>query len=140
MFEMKELLGKYKFDDQDKEIQDNLLILLDKMNDVRKAYGQIMIVSSGLRSITDQMRINPRSPKSSHIQGQAVDIVDKNGELREWVLKNIKFMEDLGLYFEDFRYTSGWVHFSIAAPKSGKRIFIPYAGPIPHPELWDGKY
>jgi hypothetical protein len=140
MITMEELLSGNKLEDQDQQIKDNLQELLSKINVVRKSWNKPMTVTSGLRSEADQQRINPSAPKSGHLRGECCDIADSSGELREWILSNLTLMEKIGFWFEDFRYTKGWVHFSIRPPKSGKRIFIPKSGPIPHPELWDGKY
>jgi hypothetical protein len=140
MISMKELLGTTKWEGVPTEHQENLTTLLEKLNKIRVKLDKIMIVSSGYRSIEEQARINPKSPKSGHLRGECADIYDPTGELRNWVLNNMDFIVDVGFWFEDFRYTKGWVHFSIKPPKSGKRIFIPYSGPIPYPELWDGIY
>jgi len=107
------------------EIADNLKTLQSKMEQVRDAYGKPMIVTSGLRSQADQQRINPKAPKSKHLIGAAVDIQDKDGKLAEWVKDNMSLMEEIGLWFEDFGHTVGWVHFQSLPPASGKRVFIP---------------
>jgi len=141
MISMDELLNnKYKLTDQSTEIQDNLKILLDRINQVRTLWAKPMIVTSGLRSSADQQRINPSAPKSKHLLGLACDISDPDGSLMVWVLNNLSFMQNIGLYFEDFRYTPNWVHFQAAPPASGKRIFIPSSAPAPTPNRWDGKY
>lgn len=111
------------------DIDANLAILLEKINQVRKAWGVPMIVDSGLRSAEQQQQLiaegKSNAPKSKHLTGQAVDIADKNGELKKWVLENMPLMEQIGFWFEDFNSTPSWVHFQIVPPASGKRIFIP---------------
>lgn len=111
------------------EIDANLQILLEKMNKVRVAYAQPMIVTSGLRSekLQEALIIAGKSnaPKSHHLTGEAVDIQDKDGKLAEWVKANISLMEQIGLWFEDPASTVGWLHCQIVPPKSGKRFFIP---------------
>jgi hypothetical protein len=84
-----------------------------------------MIVTSGLRSATDQQRINPSAPKSNHLIGAAADIQDSDGSLAAWTAANLPLMESIGLWMEDFGHTPGWVHYSIYPPKTGKRVFIP---------------
>ena len=55
---MKELLSNQAtFESLDKEIQDNLNILLDKVNKVRTAYAKPMIVTSGLRTKKHHLEI-----------------------------------------------------------------------------------
>lgn len=111
------------------EIDANLSILLDKINQVRIAYAIPMIVSSGLRSETQQQDLiasgKSTATKSKHLMGQAVDIADKDGKLAKWVQENMQLMETIGFWFEDFNSTPGWVHFQIVPPKSGKRVFVP---------------
>jgi hypothetical protein len=110
---------------------DNLNRLLLAMNAVRTAYGKPMTVTSGLRTIEDQLRIykgrNPKNipMKSAHLEGLAVDISDRTGELWDWCLENLKLLETLGLYLEDKNSTRTWVHFQLRRPASGNRIFVP---------------
>lgn len=139
MISMSELLKGAKLEDQTPEVQANLKILLEKMNKVRAAWAKPMTVTSGLRTMEDHLRIyreiaakkgekfdQSKVPmKSTHLFGQAVDIFDPKRELQAWVNANLKMMEDLGFWFEDFSATSNWVHFQIVPPKSGKRFFMP---------------
>lgn len=131
---MKELLSNQAtFESLDKEIQDNLNILLDKVNKVRTAYAKPMIVTSGLRTKQHHLEIYarkgiypPKVPmKSNHLFGRAVDLADGDGKLKKWILENIKLIEEIGLYMEDFTATKTWVHFQINPPASGKRFFKP---------------
>ena len=127
-------------DEYTEEISNNLDKLLVVMNKIRDAYGQPMIVNSGWRP----MAINAAAPgaaaHSKHTQGLAVDIADANGKLWEWVLDNLPMMKQLGLYFEDRRYTPSWCHFQLGPPLSGKRIFIPNSNPPLAPDIWDAHY
>ena len=134
MITMKELLSNQAtFESLDKEIQDNLNILLDKVNKVRTAYAKSMIVTSGLRTKKHHLEIYarkgifpPKVPmKSNHLFGRAVDFADGDGKLKKWILENISLMEEIGLYMEDFSATKTWVHFQINPPASGKRFFKP---------------
>lgn len=134
MITMSELLSNQaKFDSLDKEVQDNLNQLFLKVNIVRKEYGKPMIVTSGLRTKKHHLEIYarkgiypPKVPmKSNHLFGRAVDFADGDGKLKKWILENIKLMEEIGLYMEDFEATKTWVHFQINPPKSGNRFFKP---------------
>lgn len=115
------------------EIDTNLQTLLDKMNQVRSAYNVPMIVTSGLRDSAQQQALiaagKSNAPKSKHLMGQACDIQDLDGTLRDWVKSNMELMETIGFWFEDFDHTKGWVHFQIVqygSWKPGKsRTFIP---------------
>jgi uncharacterized protein YcbK (DUF882 family) len=101
----------------------NQAILLVCINKVRAAWGKPMVVTSGVRCMADQMKINPSAPKSKHLIGAAVDIADKDGELYKWCKANEKILEDAEVYCEEG--TKGWVHFQCIAPKSGRRWFYP---------------
>ncbi len=134
MIDIKELLKGVKFEELSPEIQANLLKLLEIMNKIRVAYAKPMIVTSGLRSMADHLRIyrekgitdTSRIPmKSRHLLGLAVDIYDPKGELKKWIMENLKLMEELGVYLEDFSATPTWVHFQIVPTASGKRFFKP---------------
>lgn len=120
--------------------QDNLDELLRRLTIVQNTYGIQLVVTSGLRSQADQARINPSAPQSKHLTGCAADIEDKDGKLRAFVLANLEAMAITGLWFEDFRWTPGWVHFQIIGPSSGHRIFVPSSAAPTAPSCWDGVY
>ena len=101
----------------------NLAILLERINQVRTAWGKPMTVTSGLRSDADQQRINPSAPRSNHLKGAAVDISDDGLELTAWLKADPSILEDAQLWCEEGN--RNWVHFAIFPPKSGKRWFLP---------------
>lgn len=112
------------------EQEKNLSILLERMNVIRKAYGRPMLVTSGLRSIGDQTRIDHSQGrkarlKSNHLAGAACDIWDRDRTLWNWCIDNMKLLEQVGLWLEDKSRTPSWVHFQIYPPASGNRIFLP---------------
>ncbi len=126
MISLDELLQKkFVFKDLPKETQDNLMILLERINKIRAAYGKPMTITSCLRTPADQQRINPKAPKSNHLIGAAVDISDPKGELDEWCVKNEKLLQTVGLWLEHKDDTPTWTHFQIYPPKSGNRFFHP---------------
>lgn len=134
MITIDELLSNQaSFDSLDKKVQDNLKELHKRINVVRLAYGKPMIVTSGLRTLKHHLEIYarkgiypPKVPmKSNHLSGRAVDFSDSDGKLKAWVKDNIKLMEEIGLWLEDFSATKTWCHFQINPPKSGNRFFLP---------------
>jgi uncharacterized protein YcbK (DUF882 family) len=134
MITIDELLSNQaSFDSLDKKVQDNLKELHKRINIVRLAYGKPMIVTSGLRTLKHHLEIYarkgiypPKVPmKSNHLSGRAVDFSDSDGKLKAWVKDNIKLMEEIGLWLEDFSATKTWCHFQINPPKSGNRFFLP---------------
>lgn len=131
---MKELIKDTDFNSLPADIKANLLKLLEKLTRVRLAYGKPMTVTSGLRTMEDHLRIykekgitdKSKIPmKSNHLYGIAADISDPKGEFKKWIKENMKLMEELGLYFEDFDSTPTWVHIQFKAPASGNRFFKP---------------
>lgn len=134
MITMQELIGKYKWDDIEDDIQTNLKVLLERINKIRDAYGKPMTVTSGLRLTIDQIRIYKEKGitdlklipmKSLHLSGLAVDISDPNKEMQTWCLANVPLLESIGLWCEDFSATKSWVHYQCKAPASGSRFFKP---------------
>ena len=121
------------------EISDNLDKVLVAINIIRKAYNKPMRVTSGWRPSSVNGIIGG-AKRSNHMMGLAVDIADPDGELAKWLLNNLSVVQQAGLYLEDFRWTKGWVHFQIVAPRSGKLIFVPSTAPATQPDIWDGKY
>lgn len=140
---MKEILkNRAKFEDLDKEIQDNLLDLLEKINKIRQIYNKPMKVNDGLR-----IEAGGGSKKSNHLKGLAIDIDDDDqGTLWFWLMKpeQMQLLKDVGLWLEHGCWTHAngmsWVHLQTVPPKSNLRIFIPDEKPNPNPNFWNGKY
>ena len=55
------------------------------------------------KGITDTSKI---PMKSLHLSGEAFDISDPKQELQKFIKANIKLMEEIGLWFEDFSVTT----------------------------------
>lgn len=110
-------------------IKKNLEILLQRMNEVRAAYGKPMVITSGLRDPAHQERLIregvSNAKHSLHMAGAACDVKDTRGSLKKWCLENEDLLKRIGVWCEHFDYTKTWVHFQILPPKSGKRFFIP---------------
>jgi hypothetical protein len=135
------------------EISENLDDVLAVMVQVEKLWieggGAPFFVNSGWRPPSLNAATPGAAPLSKHMEGLAVDIGDKEGNLARWVLSHLDDMKRLGLFFENFCWTrtmaglsdiGGWVHFQIVPPKSGHRIFIPNANRANNPAFWNGQY
>jgi uncharacterized protein YcbK (DUF882 family) len=135
MITIKELLGKNELKDIPEVHVKALNGLLEAVNRLRTAYGKAMLVSSGYRSMVEHLRIyNDKGivdiknipMKSAHLSGEAVDFSDPDNRLKNFINScTNEQLEVFGLYFEDFKHTSNWVHCQIRKPASGKRFFIP---------------
>jgi len=121
------------------EVDDNATKLLEAVNTFLDNYQPTLLVSSGWRPKTHNTKIGG-APSSNHIKGLAIDIKDTDNRVFQYVLQNLKLAEQLGLYFEDKRWTPTWVHIQLVKPKSGKRIFIPSSSAPLNAKIWDGKY
>lgn len=131
---MKEILKSADFESQPDYIKNALEILIERINQIRDAYGKPMIVTSGLRTLEDHLRIykekgitdQSKIPmKSKHLMGKAVDIYDPNKDLQKWCKENEVKLEEFKLWMEDFSATPNWCHFQTEPPASGKRWFLP---------------
>jgi hypothetical protein len=134
MIARKEIISDDNYEIVGQDVKDNIDGLLVVINKLRAAYGKPMLVTSGFRTMEDHLRIYAEKGitdkklipmKSKHLYGQAVDISDKDGFIKQWVVNNLEFIEKIGLWMEDFNATKNWVHFQIVPPKSGNRFFIP---------------
>lgn len=107
------------------EMEDNLVKLIQAVNPIREAWGKPMSVSSCYRPEAINSSVGG-AKASAHMMCQAIDIVDKDGKLAEFILNNLDFVKECGILgIEDPKYTQGWVHLSIRPAKSGKLVFIP---------------
>lgn len=134
MISMEELLsGQCELKDLSVDQQTNINDLLVKVNKVREKYGKAMTVTSGYRTMKHHLeiykakgKVPPNVPmKSNHLYGRACDISDPKQTLQKWCKENVKFLEEVGLWMEDFSETKTWVHFQINPPRSGNRFYMP---------------
>lgn len=122
------------------DIQDNLRDLHRRVAALEAASGLHFEPTSGLRTMARHQaiyaEINAKRAKknlaplrvplgSRHLYGQAVDIWDPKGKLKQWCAANVQKLADQGIYCEAFEATPTWVHMQSRAPKSGNRFFKP---------------
>lgn len=128
---LKELLGSHTINELSHEQQVNLEELRKRLEELQAAVSGVngaympFKINSGFRSPQDQARINPGVKNSKHMSGQAADIADPDGALKEILKLRPHLLEDAGLWCESFDYTKTWVHAQSVPPRSGKRWFIP---------------
>lgn len=104
-------------------LEDNLSDLLTKINIIRKAYNKPMVVTSGYRTVENELK-HGRSGKSDHCKCKAVDIYDPDKALAKWCHEHEDLLIQTGLWIEHTNYTRNWVHFTTT--KKSKLFFIPY--------------
>jgi hypothetical protein len=103
-------------------------------------------VTSGYRPKEVNDDVPNAAANSHHIRCLAADIEDSNGMLAKYCMTRQDLLEQFALWMEDPEYTrtiepgtskklplgqQGWVHLQSVPPKSGHRVFIPYAGGPP---------
>lgn len=132
MITLLEILGRAKLDALPLEVQKNLGTLVERVNKVRGLWGKPMIVTSGLRTMEDHLRIYASKGvtdpakipmRSRHLIGAAVDIADDGLILTRWLKDNPSILEDARLWCEEGN--KNWVHFQTVPPLSGARWFLP---------------
>jgi hypothetical protein len=103
-------------------------------------------VTSGYRPPEVNERTLGAVPNSHHLRCEAADLEDSDGQLAKFCIARADLLEKFALWMENPLYTrtisageskkiplgqQGWVHLQSVPPKSGHRIFIPYAGEPP---------
>lgn len=99
-------------------------VLCKTLNDLQVLYKKPFVITSGVRSQTEQLLISPDHPHSYHVIGAAVDIKD-DGRIFEWCKDHKGAVTELGIYLENERCDPGHLHIQILPPRSGKFIFNP---------------
>lgn len=97
--------------------------IVELTNKVLEKFGQKRRVVSGWRPSAINMATKGASPHSRHVLCQAIDLEDINKELMNWCLNNPDVLAELGLWVEDTRDTTSWVHLQTVPPPSGHRFF-----------------
>jgi len=110
--------------------ENNLHILLKRINQFREDWGQPLIVTSGYRPGVYNTKARG-SASSWHLKCAAVDIWDPDRRLAKHFVCHPELLEKYDPYIEHPAFSPNWVHFQIYPPKSGKRIFIPKPGKPP---------
>lgn len=121
------------------QVIENLTILAEKiLQPVRDHYGKSVKVNSGYRSPEVNASVGG-SKTSDHCKGQAADIEINgvaNGDLAEWITKNLKFTQVILEFYTQGIPDSGWVHVSYdpsnlkcqvltAVKQDGKTVYLP---------------
>lgn len=92
-------------------------------NKALERFGQKRRLVSGWRPGAINKATKGAKPDSKHVLCQAIDIEDINRELTNWCLNNPDILAELGLWMEDPRDATTWVHWQTVPPTSSKRIF-----------------
>lgn len=94
--------------------------LLMALQCVRNHWGKPMMVTSGYRCKKHNLAVGGRQ-NSAHMTGEAADIVDLDGSLKDWLDEDS--LSIYGLWMEKASYCPNWCHLQVRA--SSRRIFLP---------------
>lgn len=108
------LMGRDKTHPLSSEQELNLSKLHVAVNEIRKAYGKPMVVTSGYRPATINAAVGGAT-RSAHMECLAVDFRDTDESLDKWCLDNQALLEQLGLWLEHPDATKGWCHLDLKA-------------------------
>lgn len=81
-------------------------------------------VCSGFRTLAANGSASG-AKRSAHLSGEAVDLSDPRGTIKDAVLAHPYILEELDLYMESPHHTPGWCHLMTRRTASGNRIFLP---------------
>jgi hypothetical protein len=118
------LMGRDKDWPLNAQLEANLTKLLTALNKFRTKYAKVMFVSSGYRPATYNKAAGG-AKLSNHMVCLACDFKDRDGTLGAWCMRNLKVLEDCGLWLEHIDSTPGWCHLQAVPPRSGNRVFRP---------------
>ncbi len=119
------LMGRDKKYTLTPELQSNAEEMVDKGNQLLAKFGQSRKVRSGWRPPEVNAATPNAAKKSKHMNCEALDFEDDEGDLDEYCLANPDVLQEIGLWQEHPSATKGWCHVQIVPPKSGNRVFYP---------------
>lgn len=126
---LKDYYGQYASIHRDlitTEFAQNALTLIQRVNRFLTSFGEYRRILYGWKPEAKVLQENPQTQRPSrHSSMQAVDLLDPEGDLDQFVMDNQRLLESCVLWAEHPATTKGWCHLQSVAPKSGRRIFYP---------------
>ena len=83
------------------------------------------LVSSGWRPPAVNALTPGAAVRSKHMNCEAIDLYDSEGDLDAWCMDNLYKLEGFKLWLEHPGATKGWCHLQIIPPRSGNRVYYP---------------
>jgi hypothetical protein len=120
MISEQELLHGKTMSELTQEQKDNFVILLERVNKVRTAWGKPMTITNTIRTMAEHLAIYAKKGitdkskipmRSNHLVGAATDVSDPNLELTQWLKDNPQVMEECDIFCE--LGNSNWSHIQI---------------------------
>lgn len=107
------------------QILQNATMLLQAVNALLADLGIISItLNSGWRPPSYNASIGG-AKNSAHCTGEACDLADSTGQLKQKLIDKPEILIKHDLYMEDPSATRTWCHLQTRATRSGKRVFKP---------------
>ena len=100
----------------------NMADLLSRVNHLISALKIDPRVSSGYRPASLNKTIGG-AKMSTHTVCAGIDLHDYDGKLGTMLRRNVKILEEYGLFLENPDFTKGWVH--LDTKKRNNRVFNP---------------
>lgn len=102
----------------------NAAITAERVSGLLQRLGLDGDVSSGFR--TSAANGSAKGAKrSAHMSGEAVDLVDPQGVIKDAVMAHPHVLAEFDLYMENPQHTPTWCHLQTRSTKSGNRVFLP---------------
>lgn len=120
--------------DVSEELRTNAKRLLVVANSLLAACSVLTATqTSGYRNPEYNRKIGG-AENSKHCKALAIDLLDNDRKLGNFVALNVDLLRSRGMAMEDLSYCikkdgEKWVHWQLGTPPSGKLIFVPYPGP-----------
>lgn len=92
--------------------------LVDKLNQIREAYGKAMGLTNAFRCPIHNATIPGAAKKSKHMDGHAADVADGSGEFAKWIVSRLDHFD---IWIEDPSQTIGWIHIQCVPYGSWKK-------------------
>ena len=121
--------GKYKdrllSSELTKEVKDNAIILLNRVNQLLKELGYKKVdVSSGFRTSAVNAATKGSAKKSLHMLGKAVDIADPKHELYKKIEEKPELLKKYGLWMEHKDNAPTWCHLDCSNLRVDREVRI----------------
>jgi len=116
---------KLHADELTEDIVENAKVLIAVINDLLEyEFRGERKVSSGWRPLGVNEKAGG-AKRSAHLTGEAIDLMDKDGELADLLMARRDLLDTYDLYMENPHFTKGWVHLQTRPTRSGVRVFNP---------------
>lgn len=121
--------GKYKdrlqSNELTKEVKDNAVVLLNKVNRLLKKLGITSAkVSSGFRPSAVNAATKGSAKRSLHMIGKAVDIEDPKHELYKKIEEKPELLKEEGLWMEHKDNAPTWCHLDDSTSRTDRPVRI----------------